>query len=85
MATGRCQGKSTMSERAVDVFFYGSYINLKVLKEADIKKRAFEIGCLNGYELSIAPLANLRPKNEGVVYGILTQLTHSEFDRLYYK
>ncbi len=72
-----------MREHAVNVFFYGSYINFKVLKEADINKRAFEVGRINGYVLTISPLANLSYKNEGIVYGIVTQLTHSELDRLY--
>ena len=45
--------------------------------------RPFEIGCLHGYELNISPLANLKPKNDAAVYGILAQLTHSELDRLY--
>ena len=70
-------------DRGVNVFFYGSYINFKVLKEVDINQRAFEVGCINGFELIISPLANLKPKHDGVVYGILTQLTHSELDRLY--
>ena len=71
------------SNRFINIFFYGSYINFKVLKEVDINQRAFEVGHINGFELTISPLANLRPKNDGVVYGILTQLTHSELDRLY--
>ena len=72
-----------MRERPVNVFFYGSYINFNVLNEADIDERPFEVGCLHGYELSISPLANLKPKNGGIAYGILTQLSHSELDRLY--
>jgi len=72
-----------MMERSVNVFFYGSYMNFEVLKEADINERAFEVGCLHGYALSISPLANLKKENEGLVYGILTRLTHSELDRLY--
>lgn len=62
-------------DRAVNVFFYGSYINFKVLKEADINQRTFEVGRINGFELTISPLANLRPQKDGLVYGILTQLT----------
>ncbi len=70
-------------DRLINVFFYGSYINFKVLKEVDINQREFEVGRINGFELTISPLANLRPKKGGLVYGILTQLNHSELDRLY--
>ena len=72
-----------MAEHRVDVFFYGSYINFKVLGEVGIKERPIEVGRVNGYELSIKPLANLRRKKQGMVYGILTGLTHAELDRLY--
>jgi hypothetical protein len=72
-----------MIEHSVNVFFYGSYINFKVLKEVDINERAFEVGRVNGYKLTIAPLANLDHKKQGIVYGILTQLMHDELDRLY--
>lgn len=37
-----------MRERTVDVFFYGSYMIFDVLKEVDIKERAFEVGSING-------------------------------------
>lgn len=72
-----------MMERSVNVFFYGSYMNFEVLKEAEINERAFENGCLHGYALSISPLANLKKEDEGRVYGILTRLSHPELDRLY--
>ena len=72
-----------MIEHTVDVFFYGSYMNFNVLKEVDINERAFEVGSINGYELTISPLANLRYKKQRIAYGILTKLTHYELDRLY--
>ena len=71
------------SDRLANVFFYGSYINFTVLKEADINQRGYKVGRINGFELTISPLANLRSQDDGLVYGILTQLTHSELDRLY--
>ena len=72
-----------MTKPKVKVFFYGSYINFDVLKQVDIKKRDFETCTLRDHELSIAPLANIIRKEQGVVYGILTRLTHPELDRLY--
>ena len=72
-----------MADHRVNVFFYGSYMNFDVLREVDIDKRAFEPSSISGYELTISPLANLRKKELGTAYGILTRLTHPELDRLY--
>jgi hypothetical protein len=58
-------------------------MNFYILKEVDIDERAFEVGSIIGYELTISPLANLRTKKQAIAYGILTQLTHDELDRLY--
>ena len=67
----------------VDVFFYGSYMNFAVLKEAGIGERPFAVGTINGHALRIAPLANLVKHKGGIVYGILAQLSHDELQRLY--
>ena len=72
-----------MADDRVNVFFYGSYMNVDVLREVEIGKRAFQPASLRGYELIISPLANLRKKDRCTAYGILTQLTHTELDRLY--
>ena len=72
-----------MSEYPVNVFFYGSYMNFAVLKEVDIDERDFTVGSVSGFALTISPLANLIRQTQGVVYGILTALTHMELERLY--
>ncbi len=72
-----------MTNRKVQVFFYGSFISLSVLEEAGIKKRAFAPACIHGYEMLMQPVANLHENGDGVVYGILANLTHDELDTLY--
>ncbi len=72
-----------MSFPRVDVFFYGSYINLEVLKEVDLVPDSVEVACLPGFEISIRPLANLARAEGRSVYGVLTQATHPELERLY--
>lgn len=72
-----------MVEPSVNVFFYGSYINFKVLSEVAIGERDFQVCKVDGYKLTISPLANLRPKADGTAYGIVTKLTHRELRRLY--
>ena len=67
----------------VNVFFYGSYMNFDVLSEAGIGERPYDIAHLSGYRLRISPFANLVSDNSSDSYGILTQLTHKELNRLY--
>ena len=72
-----------MTERKVDVFFYGSFINLRVLQQVDYAPNSTEIAKLSGFEIVIAPLANLARSDNACVYGILTTATHDELGRLY--
>jgi hypothetical protein len=67
----------------VDVFFYGSYMNPKVLAEAGLAPERFDVARLDGYDIRIAPRANLVRAPGCSVYGLLTQATHDELARLY--
>ena len=71
------------TETKVKVFFYGSYINLDVLREADLVPDRIEVARLPGFDLAIAPRANLIASDRHTVYGILTAATHRELERLY--
>jgi hypothetical protein len=73
-----------MSDDArVWTFFYGSYMNRAVLSEADVAFGAFEVARLDGYDIRIAPRANLVASPEHCVYGVLARATHAELARLY--
>lgn len=72
-----------MNSPTVTTFFYGSYINLDVLREVDLVPERTQVARLPGYDISIRPLANLIPSDEHSVYGILASTTHDELDRLY--
>jgi len=71
-----------MSERKIQVFLYGSAINLDVLVDAGLKKRAFAPASLAGFDLLVQPVANLVESGDGVVYGILANFTHTEIETL---
>jgi hypothetical protein len=71
-----------MTQRVL-VFFYGSYINREVLHEVGLIPERTEVACLPGYDIRVAPLANLVPAEEHSVYGILADATHAELERLY--
>ena len=72
-----------MIARRVSVFFYGSFINLDVLKQAGLEPDGFRVARLHAWDIHIGPLATLIPKDNAVVYGIVVACTHAELDRLY--
>ena len=72
-----------MRARKVQVFFYGSFMSLQKLEKAGIAKRAFAPASLTGFELVINSLATLVDSGDGVVYGILANMTHNELLQLY--
>lgn len=72
-----------MADPRVWVFFYGSYMNLDVLREVDLVPEKWEVARLNGYDLRIQPRANLVTSEPGRVYGIAATATHRELDRPY--
>lgn len=81
--TSRADGGTVVSERKVQVFFYGSFMSLPMLEAAGIAKRAFAPASVTGFELVIAPHANLVDSGDGVVFGILANLNHHELIQLY--
>lgn len=64
-------------------FFYGSFMDLDVLKRADVAPRRFEVARLGGFDVEINPLANLVRSDRHCVYGIVAETSHEELGRLY--
>lgn len=71
-----------MNEK-VSVFFYGSFINLDVLREGGLVPTDVRVAKLEGHDILIQPVANLVPSEGNSVFGIVCQATHAELDRLY--
>jgi hypothetical protein len=72
-----------MSEARVSVLFYGSYMNPDVLREVELMPVEWEVGRLNGFDISISPRANLVRSEQHCVYGVVTTATHAQLTRLY--
>ena len=72
-----------MTGSEIWTFFYGSYINLDVLKEVNYVPRKCEVARLPGHDITIEPLANLVCSERHSVYGIVATGTHDELARLY--
>lgn len=73
----------SLAEARVWVFFYGSYINFDVLKEVGLVPGEWEVARLPGFDLRIAPRANLIRSERDTVWGINATATHGELERLY--
>jgi hypothetical protein len=71
------------NDPAVWTFFYGSFINLDVLKQVDLAPERVEVARLGGFDIDIAPLANLVRSQRDCVWGILATASHAELARLY--
>jgi cation transport regulator ChaC len=64
-------------------FFYGSYMNLDVLREVKLVPEQYAVASLDGFEIQIAPRANLVHAEGQCVWGIVATASHAELDRLY--
>jgi hypothetical protein len=72
-----------MSETKVPVFFYGSFINKRVLAEGGYVPLKMEIAQLCGFDVRTQPLVTLVRSERDSVYGVLCDATHRELDHLY--
>jgi hypothetical protein len=72
-----------MTEPRVWTFFYGSYMNFEVLREVDLVPEEHAVARLDGFDIRIAPRANLVRSDACCVWGILATATHAELKRLY--
>jgi hypothetical protein len=65
------------------VFFYGTFMSSRVLKEHGIQCDLTVPAKLSGYRLSIHPRVNLHPQADAAACGGLAEVTHSELASLY--
>ena len=72
-----------MGAAKVRVFFYGSFINKRVLAEVGLVPQQVEVASLRGFDIRIGPLANVVRAEHQTVYGIVCEATHAELERLY--
>lgn len=72
-----------MSERRVEAFFYGLYMDLDVLREAGVAPLAPRKAYVDGFALRIGRRATLLPSAGARAYGMLYAVTHAELERLY--
>lgn len=66
----------------ISTFFYGSWINLEILKEKDLFPEQHEVAKLYGYDIYVQPIANLVRSERALVYGILLGTTREKHQKI---
>ena len=69
--------------RLHDIFFYGLYIDPKILRERGVTPRNPKAGYVENYELQIGRNSALLRSPGKTAYGMMYQLTHAEIHALY--
>jgi AIG2-like family len=72
-----------VTERKVNVFFYGLFMDMGVLQQRGLTPSHPQVACLDGYDIEIRERATLIRNVAERVYGIVTGLTHEELGTLY--
>lgn len=72
-----------MSERRIEAFFYGLYMDVDVLREAGVVPVAPRQAAVENFTLRIGRRATLLPAPGARAYGMLYSVTHDELERLY--
>jgi hypothetical protein len=72
-----------MSDRRIDAFFYGLFMDLEILRESAVAPINPRRAWVDGFALRIGRRATLVPSPGARAYGMLFALSHSELERLY--
>jgi hypothetical protein len=72
-----------MAHRRLDVFFYGLFMDVLVLKAKGIDPIDVRVAAVPGYDLRIGARAALVPDPAAEVHGVLMKLSHSDLEKLY--
>ena len=72
-----------MSERRIDAFFYGLFMDIDILREGGVAPINPRRAYVDDFALRIGQRATLLPSAGARAYGMLFAVTHSELDQLY--
>jgi len=72
-----------MSLRRIEGFFYGLFMDVRVLREGGAEPSNPRRASVSGFALRIGRRATLVPAPGSRAYGMLIALAHAELDRLY--
>ncbi|HEV2118930.1 MAG TPA: gamma-glutamylcyclotransferase family protein [Candidatus Bathyarchaeia archaeon] len=72
-----------MATDRVKIFFYGSFMDLEVLRTLGVGPKTFETAELKNWNITFSPMATLVPSEGDSVYGTITELSQDEVRVLY--
>jgi Gamma-glutamyl cyclotransferase, AIG2-like len=72
-----------MKTRRLSVFFYGLFMDPDLLRGKGLQPENARRACVRGMRLRIGERAALELDPDGVVYGMLFELTQGDIERLY--
>jgi hypothetical protein len=72
-----------MSDKLQHVFFYGLFMDERVLRNKGVQPQASRKAVVNGHQLRIGARAMLVPDTSSQVFGMVHALTEREINSLY--
>ena len=72
-----------MSARRIAVFFYGLFMDVRILQSKGLDPKEVMLASVPGFALRIGERATLVADSESKAYGLLMHLTHDEVRKLY--
>lgn len=72
-----------MTDRRVDGFFYGLFMDSDILRESQVMAMSPRRAYVDGYMLRIGRRSTLVPTPGARAYGMVFALTHDELEKLY--
>ena len=72
-----------MSDKLQDIFFYGLFMDERVLRDKGVQPQTSRKAVVNGYRLRIGERAMLVPEPSSKVFGMVHALTEREINSLY--
>jgi len=72
-----------VTDRRVDVFFYGLFMDLDLLRQRGLRPRDPRLARLDGYDIDVRGRATLVVDGAARVHGVVAGLTHQELGALY--
>jgi hypothetical protein len=72
-----------VTERTIEGFFYGLFMDVDLLREKQVTPVHPRPAYVDGFVLRIGARATLLPSPEARAYGMLISLTHRELSQLY--
>ena len=63
---------------SVKIFFYGSFMDLEVLRTLSVVPKTFEPAELKNWSITFSPMATLVQRKGDTVYGTIAELSRDE-------